>query len=358
MYQLLSRGGTLSPHHEEQLMRRSISIVPFIALVGVGCSLGAVPTDGPRDTPAGTEVSSALVTDAPAPPDPTATPTATVSSTVAPPTSSPAPTSQVPGPSPDREVAEVYLRGPFGSLDGEVSSLGANAEPASLRRLDQHAQGANLSIALRDVQLVFLHWRVSISPVDDPPGGTPIVLSEGPAPEDRTDYIGLVGPKAGDWLLRMDARIAGSPAVSYHWRLAVPERDMPANGELEVPAPKLLIEAGRQSVAAEMGGGCYVYTCGDVGGLTPARLLPRVAADEGRITVKLSDGSGFVEWRASGWPVDGKPHDSRSFGRGKAPEGIHQQTVSLPRGDWYLKVELAYDLERGHGTYFARVTVK
>jgi len=338
-------------------MRRLISFVPFIALVVAGCSPSAVPADGPRDTSAATKAPEAIVTDAPVLPDPTTTPSATASVTVAPTRWPPLP-SLTPAPSPGGEVAEVYLRGPFGSLDGQASLPGADPATDGLRLLDQHAQGANLGVGLRDVQLAFVQWTVSIIPVVDGAGSGPIVVSEGPGPEDRTDFISLVGPDAGDWLLRLDAQVADSPAASYHWRLAVPDRDMPADGELEVPPPELFVEAGRRRVSAETGGGCYVYTCGDVGGLTPARLLPRIMTDERSVTVKLSDGSRFVEWRASGWPIDGQPGETRSFGRAKVPEGVHQQAVSLPRGDWYLKVVLTFDLERGHGTYFVHVTVE
>ncbi len=338
-------------------MRRLISFALFVALVGAGCSPAAVPTDVPRDDPPGTKTPSTIVTDAPALHDPTATPSATAPVTAAP-TSWPPLPSLTPAPSLDGEVAAVYLRGPFGSLDGQASLPGAEPATGGLRALDQHAQGANLGVGLRDVQLAFVEWTISISPVDDGAGGRTIVVSEGPGPEDRTDYISLVGPDAGDWLLRLDAQIADSPAASYHWRLAVPDRDMPANGELEVPPPELFVEAGRQRVSAEMGGGCYVYSCGDVGGLTPARLLPRIMTQERSVTVKLSDGSRFIGLRASGWPIDGQTGDVRYFGRVKVHEGVHQQAVSLPRGDWYLKVELTFDLERGHGTYFVRVTVK
>ena len=335
---------------------RIIPLLSLVSLLGAGCSGTVAPTAIPSHSPTGIPVPTATIT-APEPPDPTAMPSATATTSVAPPTSPPRSPSASPGPSTRGEIAEVYLQGPFGSLDGEDSPPGESAEPAELRPLDQYAQGANLSIGLRDVQLDFLDWTVSLSPLREPTGGGTIVLSEGPGPEDRTDYIDLVGPEAGEWLLHLEARIVDSAAASYHWRLLVPERDMPLSGELEVPAPDLLIDVGRRSVPAEMGGGCYVYSCGDIGGLTPADRLPRIRTDQGVIVMRLSDRSPFLGWHVTGWPVDGSRHESRSFGRGKAAEGTLEERVSLSPGDWYTKIDLKFDLERGDLNYFLRVTV-
>lgn len=331
-------------------------LLALASLLGAGCSGTVAPTAIPRASPAGTPAPTATVTD-PEAGDPAATPGPMATASLGRPTGPPPSASASPGPSTAGGIADVHLQGPFGSLDGEARSPGESAAPAELRPLDQYAQRASLSIGLRDVQLDFLEWTVSASPLGAPSGNGAIVLSEGPGPDDRTDYIGFVGPEAGEWLLRLEARVVDSAAASYHWRLVVPERDMPSNGELEVPAPDLLIEVGRRSVTAEMGGGCYVYTCVDTGGLTLAHRLPRIRADRRVIAMRLSDGSRFVGWDVTGWPVQGTPRDGRSFGRGKAAEGTLAETVALPRGDWYTKVDLRFDLERGALTYFLRVTV-
>ncbi len=337
-------------------MRVLIILSSLVSLLAVGCSAAVAPTAIPSDSPPGTRAATATIT-ATEPVEPTATPVRTVTASLTPPTGPTPSPSASPGPSTSREIAEVYLQGPFGSLDGETGRPGESVQPKELRPLDQYAQGANLSIGLRDVQLDFVGWTVSVSPLREPTGDGAVVLSEGPGPEDRTDYIDLVGPDAGEWLLRLEARIFDSAEASYHWRLVVPVRDSPPNGELEVPAPDLLVEAGRRSVSAEMGGGCYVYTCIDVGGLTPAHRLSRIRAERGAIVMRPSDGSPLVGWRVTGWPVDGGLQESRSFGRGKAPEGTLEERVSLPRGDWYVKVDVEFDLQRGDLSYFLRVTV-
>lgn len=336
---------------------RVLPLVSLASLLVAGCSGVVAPTATPSPAPPRTQSPTAAIT-GPQPADPTATPSATVPASVPAPTSPRPSASPRPSPSTAGEVAEVYLQGPFGSLDGEDGPPGEDAEPAELRPLDQYAQGASLSIGLRDVDLDFVHWTVSVRPLQDPAGDGLVVLSEGPGPEDRADYIGLVGPDAGEWLLRLDADIVDSAAATYHWRLVVPERDLPPSGELEVPAPDLLVDAGRRTVSAEMGGGCYVYSCGDIGGLTPAHRLPRIRPDEGTLAMRLSDGSAFVGWRVTGWPANGSPRDSRSLGRGKAARGTLQERLSLPRGDWYTKIDIEFDLERGALSYFLRVTVE
>ncbi|MDQ3555131.1 MAG: hypothetical protein M3395_12120 [Chloroflexota bacterium] len=202
-----------------------------------------------------------------------------------------------------------------------------------------------------------MRWRVSVSPIDSGGDERPAVLSEGPKRGDRTDYIGVTGPDTGEWLLRLDAEISDSAPAAYHWRLAVPRREVPADGILEVPAPDLIIKAGQRSVTAEFGSGCYVFTCGDSGGLTPAHDLPRIRAERRSVAMTLSDESAFVGWRMTGWPVGGDPGDERSLGRRRVPEGKERETVNLPPGDWYARIQVTFDLERGVLSYYARITV-
>jgi hypothetical protein len=71
----------------------------------------------------------------------------------------------------------------------------------------------------------------------------------------------------------------------------------------------------------------------------------------------LSDESAFVGWRMTGWPVGGDPGDERSLSRARVPEGTERQTVDLPPGDWYARIQLTFDLERGALSYYARITV-
>lgn len=311
------------------------------ATAGPKQTSAAVPTSGPTLRPSG-------------PPDATPTTGAQPAATPAR-TRDAAPPTPEASPSPAREVAAVHLRGPFGSLEGRSTPPGSDPPSSDLRILDQYAQGARLGIGLRD-DLEFQRWTVSASPADSGSADEAVLLSEGPGPADRTDHISIIGPDTGEWLLRLDAEVSDSAPASYHWRLVVPLRNMPADGVLEVPAPDLLLEAGQRNTVAEFGSGCYVFTCGDSGGPTPAQDLPRIRAEGGSVVMTLSDESSFVGWRVTGWPVAGDPSDERSFGRGKVPDGTDVQVVTLPPGDWYTKIQITFDLERGSLAYYARIT--
>jgi len=339
-----------------------VSACNGVAVTAPGSSppplLDATPTPSPTSAADPTRPAKPATPARPAAsatPAATSAPTATPAATAAP-TPGASPTPREESPPISTEVAAVHLSGPFGSLEGRPGPAGSESEPSGLRALDQYAQGARLGIGLKD-DLQFVRWTVTVSPIDSRSDDRPAVLSEGPMPGDRTDYIGVTGPDTGEWLLRLDAEISDSAPAAYHWRLAVPRREVPDDGVLEVPAPDLIIAAGQRSVVAELGSGCYVFTCGDSGGLTPAHDLPRIRAERRSLVMTLSDESAFVGWRMTGWPVGGDPGDERSLSRARVPEGTERQTVNLPPGDWYARIQLTFDLERGALSYYARITV-
>ncbi len=331
-------------------MRHPIVIALVSALLLSACQ--TVSTSG-GDSTAGLDPTPPATSPASGTPTPAASPTLNPSpSPRLNPTIPPSP----PSPSPAGEAAAVYLSGPFGYLDGMATPAGDPPKPAALRALDQHAQRANLDIGFRDRQLEFLNWVVTVSGVGEDVTDGAAELATGPGPGERADLISLVGPDAGEWLLRLDAEIVDSPPATYHWRLVVPDRDMPADGRLEVMPPDLLVRGQGAPVVSERGSGCYVSGCGDIGMIPPAHLLPRVRAADGVLTLELSDASGLVRWQIAGRPL-GDPAAERLFADAEAPDGERGPSFQVPAGDWHLEVRIWFDLERGDYTHYVRAIV-
>jgi hypothetical protein len=244
----------------------------------------------------------------------------------------------------------LIAEGPFGRVAGVAD--GAMPDHDVLPVLDAWARGA--TFALRPSEGILSPWRAVLSTEPD---------------LDRTRALELRGDGDGDasitmrstglFLMRVDGTIRpDGDAIqgTWWWRVAVPERDLPVDGS-GPPPPAIHVVSGDDEVVLEQGSGCYVGTCGDIGGISPADQLPTVQAIAGApLSVWLSDGSGMVGWSVSAVPVGGSPAETRVLGQGDGWT-THAWVPAPPAGDWVLQVSVTFDRERGSFDGYGRLTL-
>jgi hypothetical protein len=262
----------------------------------------------------------------------------------------------------------VSLSGPFGRLDGlPITASSPLPDPAWLRTLDGYGRGATLRIALRDEDLLFYDWRMTAAPVPTAQSGEPLEL--GGEPASGVELATVEVPPTGVWLVRLDASLVQREVSfenifasgSWVWRVSVPDRDAPANSDQPYPpVPAVLLAAGTNVIQMELGSGCYVGTCGDIGFLPPDADLPRIDVERGAsMVLSLGDGSGLSGWIVSTRPVGGPSDDFELLARDDLGVSRPVALIGSPGpGRWVLEATLSFDLERGSYDAYARVRTR
>jgi hypothetical protein len=261
----------------------------------------------------------------------------------------------------------VSLAGPFGRLDGlPIAADAALPDPAWLRTLDAYGRGATIRAAPRDENLVFLDWRLTA--VQDPADELAEAIELGGVPDSGMDLAPVDAPPTGVWMIRLDASLAQRDVSfdnvyatgSWVWRVVVPDRDVPGDDETYPPVPGILLSSGQNMVEMELGSGCFITTCGDVGGITPDRLLPGlVVAGGAPMVISLADGSGLAGWHVLVRPV-GRSNDAFELISQDSLGVSRPVAVIAPpgRGNWVTEAKVDFDLERGTYYAYARVRVR
>ena len=255
--------------------------------------------------------------------------------------------------------AQITADGPFGRVVGTGLAVDANLPDAdALEVLDAYGRGAR--VELRSTSGTLGDWRVTAYPEPIVAGAQGSELASGSG--DRGATLRL--PSSGLFLVRLDATIAGpgpsdAPPVggSWVWRIAVPDRDIPPDGDPYPPAPAILLSSGDQSVALDAGSGCFVGTCGDIGATSPPRTLPTLDTLAGApLTVRLSDVSGIAEWVIDATPIAATDEQPVTLSTGAGDPPRSTMTFAAPAdGRWVILVHVRFDRERGSYDGYGRL---
>jgi hypothetical protein len=259
------------------------------------------------------------------------------------------------------EPEQLWLFGPFGRLAGSASV----DDPAGDHHgdpLDAFARGVPLHLDTGPRGPAIDHVEIVATAIDG--SRALVVLAEGTAEEDDTREVAFSGPsESGDWIL--EARVVDSAARTSlgAWSLHVPDRDLPADGLVDVTAPDVRLASATHAVDGWPGRGCYVYFCVEVGRPPPLAQLEVLEVDEGEtLALSLSDGSPIPGWRGTWTTLDGSlPRPARAAAEDPAdpPEapGSEVHLAAPGIGEWLLDAEVVFDRERGWLRSLFRVAV-
>lgn len=236
---------------------------------------------------------------------------------------------------------QLWLSGPFGRVEG-----GAVFEPAAMaplgEALDAWVKRAPLVLDAGQQPLLTRSLRVIATSATT---GETETLSTGPT--------AFEGPSsAGAAIIVASVAVGGGPTIRRAWLVDVPDRDPPADGLYDIPAPEIIVESRQGPAAGAPGNGCYLYLCVEIGRTPPPAVLPVIVAEPGEVlAAHLSDDSAIVAWDGVLRPLGGPG------GPGRAASGVVTDEVearaSLPgleapaQGEWILTLRVVFDRDRG-----------
>lgn len=255
--------------------------------------------------------------------------------------------------SPVAEPAGLEATGPFGTVAGLAGdAAGAIPDPRSMPVLDGWARGATMVVRPTDGSLSPWHAVALAEPALDPTAPTDLGQGDGDATLTLADsglfLVGVTGT------LRPDGDAMDG---TWWWRVAVPDRDRPEDA-VGPSVPAIQLASADDDAALEQGSGCYVGTCGDIGGISPPDLLPTVRTIPGApLSVALGDGSGVVAWSVVATPVDGSSADAVVLGSEDATWSTRAWVAAPPEGDWVVTVSVTFDQARGRADGYGRLVV-
>ncbi|MCY7417440.1 MAG: hypothetical protein LH650_02910 [Chloroflexi bacterium] len=255
----------------------------------------------------------------------------------------------------------VIASGPFGSVPGQaVLQDQPLPDPAGLEALDAYGRGASVTFAPATGS--FESWQVTTlqEPILDAAAATELASGS------SSDRAVVRLPTTGLFLVRLGATIVdpestGSTGTSgsWVWRIAVPDRDVPGDGDPYPPVPAIVLTSGDQSVVLDQGSGCFVGTCGDIGATAPPRTLPTIRTVPGTpLTVRLTDASGMVGWTVDATPVDSAEGDTLSLYTATSQPAVDSLTFVAPtEGRWVILVRVVFERDRGSFDGYGRLVL-
>jgi hypothetical protein len=252
-------------------------------------------------------------------------------------------------PAPDATSAPqpiLWLRGPFGTVPS-----GENVT------LDAFVRSAPLRLETGDPDVSIGDWRASFHPLDS---GLPPLASSGTGDGGLPSTgVTLAAPDApGTYRLDVSVSLDTGTGSQATWTMVVPDRPLPPDGLIEVPAPVLLLSAGSGTVAGWAGSGCHIYLCVDVGRLPPLRTVTHadvVAGEELRL--RLSDDSGITAWTVTLYPIVSGLQPAMDEIGDEPDAPVDGFVVQAPvAGEWLMQAEVTYDRLRGWTHAFYRLT--
>ncbi len=176
----------------------------------------------------------------------------------------------------------------------------------------------------------------------------------GPSEPLSSGDLSFSGPdRPGTYRLVAETIDSAGTLAQQAWLVVVPDREPPADGIYDIPAPEVILSTVAGRVAGRLGSGCYVYLCVEVG-RTPLeadlRVLPTAVGEAP--SLQLGDGSIITAWK-------GRLTSLETGGRGRtiAASGALSDTVTATAGltgleppgtgRWLLELEVELDRERG-----------
>ncbi len=271
-------------------------------------------------------------------------------------TASPSPASDAGG-----KVA-LIARGPFGSVAGRsLSTDDPLPDPATLEALDAYGRGARVTIT--PTAGSFEHWRVTASREPSATSGATGELGTGENDSSATIQL----PASGLYLVRLDGTIEDpmapadpGTAGSWVWRIGVPDRDVPGDGDPYPPMPAIVLTSGDRSVELDPGSACFIGTCGDIGATSPPQTLPTIRTLDGApLIARLSDGSGIAAWSADATPVGATDDETVPLGFGADEPPAHSAMFAAPsEGRWVILVHVRFDRARGAADGYGRLILE
>lgn len=233
----------------------------------------------------------------------------------------------------------VWLRGPFGTVPGGSREEPATAPPSG-EALDMHTRRMPILLEVDDASLL-----PAIHVVAEPTGpGEREYLAHGePAFE---------GPSMpGEHLIV--ASLPGGDAVEERvWLVVVPDREPPADGLIDIPAPPILVSTAAGTQAGMMASGCYAFLCVEAGPSAPPESLQPLSAEAGETPLlRIADGSALVAWQGRLTPLGETDGESREAGGAITDSPVAEVALAglepPGRGGWLLEVRVDFDRERG-----------
>jgi hypothetical protein len=252
-----------------------------------------------------------------------------------------------PGPASPTVVAD----GPFGRVAGVPATADGLPDPGELQVLDAWAAGTRIRFEPTDGTLA--PWAVTaIAEPPDPANARELGAGDGDA------VVTLAAP--GLFLVRLDGTVrpdGGAFEGTWWWRVAVPDRALPED-ETGPPPPGLRLGSADDVIVLEQGSGCFLGTCGDIGGISPPDLLPTIRSTPGApLSLTLGDGSSMEAWTVSLAPVSGSGGE-QLLGQMRDGWVTHAWVAAPPAGDWVVAISVTFDRERGHMDGYGRLIVE
>ena len=255
----------------------------------------------------------------------------------------------------------VIASGPFGSVPGQaVQQDQPLPDPAGLQALDAYGRGARVTFAPDTGSFESWHVTTLQEPVLD------VAAAAELASGSSSDRAVVQLPPTGLFLVRLDATIVDPESTgptgtsgSWVWRIAVPDRNVPGDGDPYPPVPAIVLTSGDQSVVLDQGSGCFVGTCGDIGATAPPRTLPTVRTLPGTpLTVRLTDASGVVGWTVDATPIGSADGDTVSLSTATSQPAVDGLTFAAPtEGRWVILVHVVFERSRGSFDGYGRLVL-
>ena len=243
-------------------------------------------------------------------------------------------------------VPLLWLRGPFGTVPTGGGGL-----------LETYVRRAPLRLESGDPDLTIDAWRASFQRLDE--RSVPIELDGSGETGIASSGVTLAAPdEPGTYRLEVAADLATGAVTEAAWTLVVPDRPLPADGLIEVPAPDALLTSGAGTTAGWAGSGCYVYLCVDVGRLPPLGDVPHLDVTAGEaLRMRLSDDSAIAAWKVTLYPIVSGLQPAMDEIGDEPDIPVDGFTLEAPfPGEWILQAELTYDRLRGWRHAFYRLT--
>ena len=240
----------------------------------------------------------------------------------------------------------LWLRGPFGTVPS-----GDDAP------LDVFVRSAPLRLETGDPDVSIGEWRASFLDLDG--GAAPIEMGGAGDGGVQAGGATVTGPdEPGTYQLETEATLSDGSDATAAWTVVVPDRPLPADGLIEVPAPDLLLTGSNGTVAGWAGSGCYIYLCVEVGRLPPLRTVTPIDVTAGEeLRLRLSDDSGIAAWKVTLYPIVSGLQSAMDEIGDEPDAPVESFGVQAPvTGEWLMQAEVTYDRLRGWRHAFYRLT--